>query len=163
MLFRRLPKDPTTSWKLALSANRSKGLNTTTSISNYNNRYRLYNTANILNLNDTTTTTNQWNRIYSTNVSKKLNGLSNLKTDPVTTSPYYNQLCAFDDNVNNILMDKNFRKPGFNTKNSLNSNSSSQNLALFWDSVTRSIHIYNDLVGVCTEMNQSRISLPYSI
>ena len=158
MLFRRLPKDPTTSWKLALSANRSKGLNTTTSISNYNNRYRLYNTANILNLNDTTTTTNQWNRIYSTNVSKKLNGLSNLKTDPVTTSPYYNQLCAFDDNVNKILMDKNFRKPGFNTKNSLNSNSSSQNLALFWDSVTRSIHIYNDLVGVCTDMNQSRVS-----
>lgn len=184
MLFRRLPKDSTTSWKLALSANRPKHLNL--NIGN-THTYGFYSTLNILNLNDTIIKTSvrfnnnnnnnstniSWNKNYSTNVSKKLSGLSYLHTDSnssssssssattTETSPYYNQLCAFDDNVNQILMDKNFRRPGFNTKDSSNNYSSisnSQNVALFWDSITRAIHIYQDLAGVCPDMNQYRVS-----
>ena len=186
MLFRRLPKDSTASWKLALSTSRSKHFNHNVTSTH---AYRLYSALNSLNFNDKTVTTNirfnnnninninnnnsttttnnnnnPWNRNYSINVSKRLNGLSYLHTDSSssstdTTNPYYNQLCAFDDNVNQILMDKKFRKPGFNTKDSFsNPSSNSQNLALFWDSITRAIHIYHDLVGVCPDMNQYRVS-----
>lgn len=187
MLFRRLPRGSST-WKAAL-VSRSGNTNpnyqrnidptlatssaaattsparwsSTLTLDSGNNTW-LPSTQNIR-FNSTSTTTSRTTTKKNGSKPKRTpykrvdrKNVQPLKSLEVT-SPWYNQLCAFDDNVNQSLMDKNFRTPGFNRfKSEYNPNGNPQNLALFWDSITRSIHIYSELVGVCPEMGTTRVS-----
>lgn len=181
MLLRRLPKGTTSTWKGALfSKSNTNGnyprnidptLTATTATSTQSTRWS---STSVLNSNSnntwlppthdirfnstSTATTSTKGKNKKLPYKKKELNFQTLIT-PSSTNPWYNQLCAFDDNVNQSLMDKDFRTPGFNKgRSEYNKNRNSQNLALFWDSITRAIHIYSELVGVCPDMDASRVS-----
>lgn len=179
MLLRRLPKGTTSQWKGALFSKSNSNANyprnidpsltaaTTTQSTRWSSTSVFNNSNNSNNNNNkkwlSHTQDIRFNSTSATTTSNKRNKKQELNfqtlTPPSSTSPWFNQLCAFDDNVNQSLMDKDFRTPGFNRgRGEYKKNGNSQNLALFWDSITRAIHIYSELVGVCPEMDATRVS-----
>lgn len=82
------------------------------------------------------------------NNKKKLYNNSTLRNTLETSSPWYNQLRAFDDCVMQSL---SVSRANYKTDNYRNNET-----LMFWDSLARAMTLYNDLLE-CPELNATRI------
>ena len=82
------------------------------------------------------------------NSKKKIYNNSKLRDTLESSSPYYNQLRAFDDCVMQSL--------SVSRENSKPDNFKNNKTLMFWDSLARAMTLYNDLLE-CPDLNTSRI------
>lgn len=97
---------------------------------------------------------NNFNRSNRGNYTSRIkNAMPQFDSKISKDSPYYELLSEFNFSLNSILFNKNLRLPNFTRNHSR----ADDDIPLFWDSITKIIKLYDQLVG-CPELNDQYIS-----